>query len=146
MIGMEAWIARGKTEKMLHNLKYGLLNLLLTFIYMSQATDCDISIALTTCPDADSAHQIATILVQERLAACVNQIAGVRSTYIWNGVLQDEQEVMLIIKTTTAQLATVESRVKALHSYEVPEFIAIPVCAGSQSYLEWVRQNVGGLK
>ena len=113
---------------------------------MSQPVAFDISIVLTTCPDADLAHRIATTLVEEKLAACVNQIAGVRSTYRWNGILQDEQEVMLIIKTTTEQLATVESRIKTLHSYEVPEFIAIPVCAGSHAYLEWVRQNVDRLK
>jgi periplasmic divalent cation tolerance protein len=113
---------------------------------MSNSQTPDVLVALTTCPDAETAQQIATALVQERLAACVNQISSVRSTYIWKGELQHDQEVMLIIKTSTAQLATVESRLKALHPYEVPELIAVPVCAGSQSYLDWVRQNIGGFE
>ncbi len=109
---------------------------------MSQSAEFDISIALTSCPDANSADRIATTLVQEKLAACVNQISGVRSTYIWNSELQNDTEVVLVIKTTISKLATVEARIKDLHPYEVPELIAIPVCGGSQDYLDWVRQNV----
>ena len=76
----------------------------------------------------------------------MNQISGVRSTYVWQGALHNDGELLLMSKTTLEQLATVESRVKLLHPYEMPEFIALPVCAGSQSYLEWVRQNVDGLE
>ena len=81
-------------------------------------------------------------LVTERLAACVNRIAGVQSTYVWKGELQNDTEVLLVIKTTTAKLATLEARVKALHPYAVPELIAVPVVGGSKEYLEWVRESV----
>jgi periplasmic divalent cation tolerance protein len=101
----------------------------------------DILLAFTTCPSAESAELIANTLVEEGIAACVNQLPGVRSTYIWQAKLQTDQEIQLVIKTTQWQWATLETRLKALHPYEVPELIAIPVCAGSQSYLDWVRQN-----
>ena len=110
---------------------------------MTATPHSDVVVALTTCPNAEVAERIANVLVTERLAACVNQLAGIRSTYIWKGQLQTDAEVLLLIKTTTAQLATVETRLQALHPYDLPEFIAIPVCAGSQSYLNWVRQNIG---
>ncbi len=110
---------------------------------MSETILPDILIALCTCPNPEVGQKIANALVTERLAACVNRIAGVQSTYMWKNELQNDQEVLLVIKTTTEKLATVEARVKALHPYEVPEFVAIPVCGGSQGYLEWVRQSVG---
>jgi periplasmic divalent cation tolerance protein len=110
---------------------------------MSQSAALDVLIALTTCPTPESANQISTALVTEGLAACVNRIAGVQSTYRWQGELKNDQEVLLVIKTTTAKLATVEARVKALHPYEVPEWIVIPVCGGSRAYLDWMRQAVG---
>ena len=101
----------------------------------------DILLAFTTCPSPESAELIANALVIEGLAACVNQVPGVQSTYIWQGKLQTDREIQLVIKTTQQQWATLETRLKALHPYELPELIAIPVCAGSQSYLDWVRQN-----
>jgi periplasmic divalent cation tolerance protein len=101
----------------------------------------DIRLVFTTCPDVNAAQQPATALVTEQLAACVNQLPGVQSTYLWQGQLQRDNEVLLLIKTTAAQLATLELRLKALHPYQLPEFIAVTVCAGSQSYLDWVRQN-----
>ncbi len=101
----------------------------------------DVLLALTTCPDSESAELIANSLVTEGLAACVNQVPGVKSTYIWQGKPQNDREIQLVIKTTQQQWATLESRLKALHPYELPELIAVPVCAGSQSYLDWVRQN-----
>jgi len=113
---------------------------------MSQSTASDVLIALTTCPDGESGQKIANALVTEHLAACVNQIPGIHSTYLWKGELQNDTEVLLVIKTTIAKLATVEARIKALHPYEVPELIAIPVAGGSQAYLEWVRQSVGNME
>jgi periplasmic divalent cation tolerance protein len=101
----------------------------------------DILLALTTCPTPESADSIATALVTEGLAACVNQLPGMQSIYMWQGKLQNEREIQLVIKTTQQQWATLAERLLALHPYEVPELIAIPVCAGSQSYLDWVRQN-----
>lgn len=98
-------------------------------------------IALTTCPTEESAKAIATALVTERLAACVNRVAGVRSTYIWDGRLQDDAEILLIIKTTQSQLPGLGARLKELHPYELPELVAFRV-DGSQAYLDWVRAAV----
>ncbi len=102
----------------------------------------DILLALTTCPTAESAETLATALVGEGLAACVNQLPGVQSTYMWQGKLQRDGEILLLIKTTAARMAALETRLKALHPYELPELIAVPVNAGSEAYLDWVRQNV----
>lgn len=99
-------------------------------------------LALTTCPDEASAQQIATTLVREQLATCVNRIAGLRSTYFWDGRLQDESEVLLMIKTTAGRLGEVGVRLKSLHPYELPELLAIPVTGGNEAYLDWVRQGV----
>jgi len=101
----------------------------------------DVLVGLTTCPTVESAEAIATALVSEGLAACVSQLPGMQSTYRWQGKLQNDHEIQLVIKTTQQQWATLAARIQALHPYELPELIAVPVCAGSQSYLEWVRQN-----
>lgn len=95
-------------------------------------------IALTTCPDDECAKSIAQTLVTERLAACVNRLADVRSTYIWDGRLQDDAEVLLIIKTTQDQLAGIEARLKELHPYELPELVLLRVEGGSREYLDWL--------
>jgi periplasmic divalent cation tolerance protein len=101
-----------------------------------------VMLALSTCPDEDSARRIAAALVGERLAACVNRVPGLHSTYFWNGRLQDEPEILLIIKTTAGRLAALEARLKALHPYELPELVAIPVEGGNERYLNWVRHYV----
>jgi periplasmic divalent cation tolerance protein len=99
-------------------------------------------VALSTCPDEGVARQIAQALVTEGLAACVNRLPGVVSTYFWDGALQEDSEILLIIKTTAGRIGQLEARLKALHPYEVPELVAVPVTAGNERYLEWVRQGV----
>ena len=99
-------------------------------------------LALTTCPDEASAQALATALVQERLAACVNRVGGLRSTYIWDTRLQDEAEILLIIKTTRGRLDDLQTRLTALHPYELPELLAIDVAGGNERYLDWVRMGV----
>ena len=99
-------------------------------------------LALTTCPDGATARAIATTLVQERLATCVNRISGVRSTYFWDARLQDEAEILLIIKTTAGRLDELRVRLSALHPYELPELLAINVAGGNERYLDWVRMGV----
>ena len=99
-------------------------------------------VALSTCPDAVTAETLARTLVSEGLAACVNRIEGVRSSYFWEGRLQDEPEILLMIKTTAPALAALTDRLRALHPYEVPELIAIPAIAGNEAYLQWVRSGV----
>jgi periplasmic divalent cation tolerance protein len=99
-------------------------------------------VGLSTCPDQATGKRIAEALVGERLATCVNRIAGVASTYFWDGRLQDDAEILLIIKTTAARLAELEARLKVLHPYELPELIVLPVTGGNERYLQWVRSGV----
>lgn len=99
-------------------------------------------LALTTCPDESAGREIAAALVEERLATCVNRVGGLRSTYFWDGRLQDEAEILLMIKTTAGRLAELRRRLKSLHPYELPELLAIPIAGGNEAYLEWVRQGV----
>jgi periplasmic divalent cation tolerance protein len=99
-------------------------------------------VALSTCPDEATAKRLAEALVSERLATCVNRVSGVASTYIWDGRLQDEAEILLIIKTTAARAADLEARLQALHPYELPELVVLPVAGGNERYLQWVRSGV----
>jgi periplasmic divalent cation tolerance protein len=99
-------------------------------------------IALTTCPTDEVAERIATTLVTEGLAACVNRLPGVTSTYIWEGAVHSDAEILLIIKTTEAGFGLIKARLPGLHPYELPELVAIPVCAGSEKYLDWIRDTV----
>lgn len=92
-------------------------------------------------PDLDLARKMARHLLEERLAACVNILPAVQSMYRWQGALEEATEVSLQIKTTQALYAELEAAIKAMHPYEVPEIIAIPVVAGSPAYLDWVRQE-----
>src|SRR4030066_2254131 len=98
-------------------------------------------VVLVTCGSEDEAVEIAHALVEERLAACVNMISAVRSIYRWEGKIWDEKEWMLIIKTQKKRFEELEKKVKSLHSYSVPEIIALPVVEGSSSYLKWIREN-----
>jgi periplasmic divalent cation tolerance protein len=99
-------------------------------------------VALSTCPDEASARRLSQTLVSERLATCVNRVPGVTSTYFWDGRLQEDAEILLIIKTTAARQAELEARLKALHPYELPELVVLPVAGGNEQYLQWVRSGV----
>ena len=98
----------------------------------------EILLALCTCPDDTTAEGIARTLVQERLAACVNRIPGLTSVYLWQGRVEQDRETLLLIKTTDARFAALASRLRALHPYDLPEIIAIPVTKGLPEYLQWV--------
>jgi periplasmic divalent cation tolerance protein len=102
----------------------------------------EIVIALSTCPDDQTAAAIAQALVREGLATCVNRVGGVRSTYFWDGRLQDEGEILLIIKTCKSRLGELQARLGELHPYELPELVILPVIGGNEAYLEWVRKGV----
>lgn len=99
-------------------------------------------VALSTCPDEATAERLARALVSERLATCVNRVTGIASTYFWDGRLQEDAEILLIIKTTAARLAELETRLQALHPYELPELVALEVTGGNEHYLQWVRTGV----
>jgi periplasmic divalent cation tolerance protein len=100
-------------------------------------------VVLTTCPDDAAAARIGRDLVESGLAACVSRVGPVHSTYRWQGAVQDEPEVLLVIKTLSNRYPELEMRLKSLHPYEVPEIIALPVTAGSADYLAWLRGAVG---
>jgi periplasmic divalent cation tolerance protein len=91
-----------------------------------------------SCPDDATAEAIVTALVDERLAACVQQLPRVRSTYRWNGRVERADEVLLLIKTAADRIPAVFARVQALHPYDVPELLALDVRDGAPSYLDWV--------
>jgi periplasmic divalent cation tolerance protein len=95
-------------------------------------------VVFITTPTADVAAQIARALVEERLAACGNVVPGLRSIYRWEGEIHDDAEALLILKTTRARFEALRERALALHPYEVPEVIALPIEAGSAPYLEWI--------
>jgi periplasmic divalent cation tolerance protein len=95
-------------------------------------------LVLSTFGDPGAAAAIARTLVEERLAACVNIQGGVRSVYRWQDRVQEDDETLLMVKTTATRLADLTDRLQALHPYELPEIVAVPVTAGSKPYLDWV--------
>lgn len=97
---------------------------------------------LITAPDAEVGATLARRLVEEELAACVNLVPGVRSIYRWKGEVQDDAEVLLIVKTREDTLPALTARVVALHPYDVPEVIALPIVGGNDAYLAWLRHGV----
>ena len=98
-------------------------------------------LVLTNLADMASARLLAQALVEQRLAACVNMLPAVQSIYRWNDVIEEAAEVTLLIKTTTARYEALEQAIRALHPYELPEVIAVPVSAGSSAYLGWIAQE-----
>jgi len=94
-----------------------------------------------TCPDGDTAARIARRLVEERLAACINIVPGLRSIYRWQDALHDDAEVLMLIKTRQDSIGRLTETLLQLHPYELPEVIAVPVVAGHAPYLDWVRDN-----
>jgi periplasmic divalent cation tolerance protein len=95
-------------------------------------------VVLSTCPDAETAARIARALVDASLVACVNVVPGLRSIYRWNDSIRDDQEVLMILKTAADRLPDARHRLVALHPYEVPEVVALPVADGHDAYLSWV--------
>jgi periplasmic divalent cation tolerance protein len=110
---------------------------------MAHLSDAEFCVVLVTASSEAEATAIAQALVQERLAACVN-LVPLRSVYIWQDQLQQEPEWQLLIKTTLDRFSDLEERILALHSYEVPEILAIPIQSGSPSYLAWIGAQVNG--
>ena len=98
-------------------------------------------LVLTTVPDAAAAERIAQVLVEARLAACVNILPGVESIYRWQGAVTRSAELQLMIKTTTERYSTVEEAIRMHHPYDVPEVIAVPIDAASSTYLRWLFEE-----
>jgi periplasmic divalent cation tolerance protein len=95
-------------------------------------------VVFCNCPDEINAMLIAETLVAERLAACVNRIPGIASTYRWKGQIQHDTENLLVIKTTRDRFAALRERILALHPYELPEVLAVDIAAGHAPYLDWI--------
>jgi periplasmic divalent cation tolerance protein len=100
-------------------------------------------LVLTTCDSSESAAALAEALVAGGLAACVNAVDGVTSTYRWQGRIERAAETLLLIKTTQARYGEVEATIRSLARYELPEVIAVPVTAGLPAYLAWIGESTG---
>jgi periplasmic divalent cation tolerance protein len=98
-------------------------------------------LCLSTCPDAATATRISRVLVEEQLAACVNRVPGIASTYRWQGKIHDDTEVLLLIKTTRECFDALHARLVELHPYELPELIALDIAGGHAAYLDWISTN-----
>ncbi|HXN97678.1 MAG TPA: divalent-cation tolerance protein CutA [Candidatus Acidoferrales bacterium] len=100
-------------------------------------------VVLVTCGSTKEARKIARALVEQRLAACANILASpVHSVYRWKGKVESAKEFLLIIKTTQSRFAKLQAEVKRLHSYDVPEIIALPISRGTANYLTWISDSV----
>jgi len=101
-------------------------------------------VILCTCSSGSEAEKIALHLLEQHLAACVNVLPAGRSYYWWRGVIESTVEHVLLIKTSAKLLPAVEQAIRTIHSYEVPELLALPVLDGSSEYLNWLRSNLRG--
>ncbi len=102
----------------------------------------DKRLILTTASSRDEAQKIARALVDRRFAACVNILGPMDSVYRWNDAVETAQEYLLLIKTTAEMFSDVKDAIAELHSYELPECIALPIEAGSEEYLNWIADSV----
>lgn len=109
----------------------------------SRASGSDCAVVLCTAPQS-AAATLARGLVEERLCACVNVLPGVRSFFRWEGVVQEADEVLLVVKTKRSALSALQDRLVAMHPYDVPEFVAFDVAAGLPGYLNWIIESVEG--
>lgn len=99
----------------------------------------NVLLAFCTCPDVETADDIASNLVERGLAACVNQLPGITSVYRWEGKIARDSEVLLLIKTTSARFEAMAAWIDDNHPYDTPEVIALPITAGTEDYLQWVH-------
>src|SRR5262245_43426109 len=105
-------------------------------------SESDAIVVFLTAANGEEAARMAEMLVGARLAACVQIMPPMESVYRWQGNIERQSEVLLIAKTIRSRFAELEREVLALHSYETPEIIALPILAGSRRYLEWLDENV----
>ena len=109
---------------------------------MHKTRGSNVVVVLVTCPTRALARRIAHALVTRRLAACVNVVPGIESTFQWKGKIDRCREVLLVIKTIPARFASLRRAVVSLHPYDVPEVVALPLVDGHVPYLTWVRRSV----
>jgi periplasmic divalent cation tolerance protein len=101
-------------------------------------------LVFTNLPDRAAAERLAQVLVDKRLAACVNILSPCRSVYRWKGAIQHDEEHPMLIKTTPERYAELERELRSGHPYELPEIVAVPIERGLSAYLDWVREETGG--
>lgn len=103
--------------------------------------DQQYSVIFNTCPDEKVAEQLASKLVESKLAACINILPGITSVYSWKGKIEKDREVLLLIKTRKESYVQVEAMIKEFHPYELPEVISVSVDQALPSYLSWINEN-----
>ena len=101
----------------------------------------DAIVVLITAPNREEAIRLADMLVGSHLAACVQLLPEMESVYRWEGQIERQPEILLLVKTTRARFDELEREVRALHSYDTPEIVALPIVAGAEPYLRWLREN-----
>jgi len=101
-------------------------------------------IVFVTCESKEQAETIAQAVVTDKLAACVNVLPGVRSCYVWEGKLTWSDEVLMLVKSTRGRFDQLQDRIKAMHSYSVPEIVSVTIEDAFDKYIEWIDLNVGG--
>ena len=106
---------------------------------MNPSEPGSVQVVLLTAPDRDVAERLAHTLVSERLAACVNLVPGVQSVYRWEGVINQDEEVLLVAKTRSERSDALTARVRELHPYDLPETVVLTAVGGSAEYLDWIR-------
>ena len=111
---------------------------------MTDAAGDAVRVVLMTAPDADAARRVARTLVDERLIACANLVPGVTSLYRWQGAVEEAGEVLVVMKTRASLVPRLFERAAALHPYDVPELLALPVSDGLAAYRRWVVEETGG--
>jgi periplasmic divalent cation tolerance protein len=101
-------------------------------------------IVFVTCESKEQGERIAEIVVNARLAACVNLVGGVRSCYVWEGKLTWSDEALLMIKTTLGRFQQLKEKIRTVHSYELPEIVGVGIDEAEKAYLDWIDRGVGG--
>jgi periplasmic divalent cation tolerance protein len=128
-----AWLRRGSSEVTLNHPSVK------AWRTLDDRMNSEFLLVLCTCPTRSAATVIATALLEERIAACVNQVPGIKSMYRWDGRVEHDDEELLLIKTTSQMFPQVEATIGKLHPYELPEIIGVPLAAGSEAYLNWIK-------
>lgn len=105
-------------------------------------SNCAARLVLTTCASPEEAARLGRLFVNERLAACATLIPGAQSIFLWQGAVEESIETLMLIKTETAQLPALETRLHELHSYETPEFLVLDADSGSRPYLDWLHRSL----
>jgi periplasmic divalent cation tolerance protein len=101
-------------------------------------------VVLSTCASEEEGEKLARLLVEEKLAACVNVIPGMRSYYWWKGVIESSPECLLVVKSSRELFDSIKTVLASAHSYEVPEVVALPILEGSENYMNWLEANLKG--